>query len=34
MFSLFIDLHQKDKENFTTSAIQAIGSFIIHEEKL
>jgi hypothetical protein len=27
-------LHLEDKENFITNAIRAIGSFLIHEEKL
>jgi len=31
MFSPFKDLHWKDRENFITSVIQAIGSFLIHE---
>jgi len=34
MSNLFKDLHREDKRKFITSAIQAIGSFLIHEEKL
>jgi len=34
MFGLFRDLHRKDKEEFVMSAIRAIGSFLIHEERL
>ncbi len=34
MFSLFRNLHQKDKENYITIVIRAIGSFFIHEERL
>jgi hypothetical protein len=34
MFGPFRDLHREDKENFITSVIQTIGSFLIHEEKL
>jgi len=30
----FRDLHREDKEDFVVSAIQAIGNFLIHEEKL
>jgi hypothetical protein len=29
----FRDLHRKDREDFVTSAIRAIGSFLIHEER-
>jgi len=32
--SPFRNLHRKDKENFITNAIQAIGSFLIYEERL
>jgi hypothetical protein len=34
MFSPFKDLHQKDKEDFITIVIWAIGNFLIHEERL
>ncbi len=34
MSSPFRYLHLEDKENFITNAIRAIGSFLIHEEKL
>jgi hypothetical protein len=34
MSGLFRELHGEDRENFITSAIQAIGSFLIHEERL
>jgi hypothetical protein len=34
MFSPFRDLHQENRDNFITSAIQAIRSFLIHEERL
>jgi hypothetical protein len=27
-------LHQKNREDFVMSAIQAIGNFLIHEERL
>jgi hypothetical protein len=34
MSSPFRNLHRKDKEDFITSAIWAIGNFFIHEERL
>jgi hypothetical protein len=34
MSGLFKKLHGEDRENFITSAIWAIGSFLIHEERL
>ncbi len=34
MFNPFRYLHWEDMENFITSVIQAIGSFLIHEESL
>jgi hypothetical protein len=34
MFIPFRELHQEDKENFIRRVIQAIGSFLIHEERL
>jgi hypothetical protein len=34
MFSPFRELHREGRENFITSAIRAIGSFLIHEEML
>jgi len=34
MSSLFRNLHRKDREDFVMSAIQAIGNFLIHEERL
>jgi len=34
MFSPFRNLRRKDRENFIMSANQAIGNFLIHEERL
>jgi len=34
MSGLFRDLHQEDREEFVMSAIQALGSFLIHKERL
>jgi hypothetical protein len=34
MFGLFKKLHKKYRDNYITSAIHAIGSFLIHEERL
>jgi len=34
MYSPFKNLLREDKENFIMNAIQAIRSFLIHEEKL
>ncbi len=34
MFGPFKNLHWKNSENFITNAIWAIGSFLIHVEKL
>jgi hypothetical protein len=34
MSSPFRDLHQENREDFVMSAIQAIGNFLIHEERL
>ncbi len=34
MFDPFKDLHQEDREDFVVSAIQAIGNFLIHKERL
>jgi hypothetical protein len=34
MSSPFKKLHWEDRENFIMSAIRAIGSFLIHEERL
>jgi hypothetical protein len=30
----FRDLHREDREYFITNAIQAIGNFLVHEERL
>jgi hypothetical protein len=34
MFGIFKKLHKKDRDNFITNAIRAIGNFLIHEERL
>jgi len=34
MSSPFRNLHQENRDNFITSAIRAIRSFLIHEERL
>ncbi len=34
MFGPFINVHQKDRENFIMSANRAIGNFLIHKERL
>ncbi len=34
MSSPFRELHRENRENFITSSIQAIGNFLIHEERL
>jgi hypothetical protein len=34
MSSPFRDLHRKNRENFITNAIWAIGNFLIYEERL
>jgi hypothetical protein len=34
MSSPFKDLHRENRENFIMNAIQAIGNFLIHEERL
>jgi hypothetical protein len=34
IFGPFRKLHRKDRENFITSVIRAITSFLIHEKRL